>query len=73
MMTTAPCENLVDYYINVVGDPNGITDPLYGDLYGTYPPLMEHFGVTGLSTIVCPENPTPAENESWGAVKSMYK
>ncbi|MCD6379701.1 hypothetical protein J7M07_04570 [bacterium] len=68
------CEDMYDYMINVVGDPNGISDPAFPDpdLYGTYPPDMYHFGVTGMSSVVCPLG-TPTENESWGAVKSMYK
>ena len=58
--------NLVDYPL-VVG-PN----PGSGELRGTYSPDNEKFSISGLTSILCPQE-IANQQESWGAIKSLYK
>lgn len=59
--------------VDVVAHPDpGLEHPVYGGLWGTYAPDHEPFDIDGLSFSVCPEV-TDAKDESWGAIKSMYK
>jgi len=64
----------MDFPIAVVGNPNAPPDPVFGSLYGVFTPVMDSFGIDGLTSMVmCPESTTPTQEESWGAIKSMYR
>jgi hypothetical protein len=65
-VTFAPCGSLVDYPL-VIGPHPGS-----GELRGTFAPDNEFFPVTGLTSIICPEQ-IGAQEESWGAIKSLYR
>jgi hypothetical protein len=72
-MTTVECEQMWDYQIYVVGHPDaGLEHPVYGGLYGTYAPYHEAFDIGGLMSVICPTE-VDAKEESWGAIKSMYR
>jgi hypothetical protein len=72
-VTLVDCPDMFDFPISVVGHPDpGLQHPVYGGLYGIYPPNMVEFDVDGLTTVLCPFE-TDTEEESWGAIKSMYK
>jgi len=58
--------SLADYLL-VIG-PNPVT----GSLQGTYAPDNEKFPITGLTSVLCPEE-IGTEEESWGAIKSLFK
>jgi hypothetical protein len=64
--TLAPCGQFVDYPL-VVGP-----HPESGELRGTFVPDNEFFMITGLTSIICPEQISVKE-ESWGAIKSLYR
>ena len=66
-------DTLLDFMIDVVGDPTAPPDPIFGSLYGVYAPNMDSFGIDGLTSVVCPGPGTPNKEESWGAIKSMYR
>ncbi len=73
LMTMVDCPDMYDYQMYVGPHPDpGLEHPEYGGLYGTYAPDHEAFPVDGLTTIFCPFE-TDAQEESWGAIKSMYK
>ena len=67
--TTRECytENMWNYRI-VVG-PNGDS----GFLRGTQGPQNELFDLRGLTFYLCPEGEIATEEESWGAIKAMYR
>lgn len=69
-VTFAPCGGggggLIDYPI-VIG-PN----PGSGELRGTFLPDNEFFSIRGLTSILCPEQ-IGTQEESWGAIKSLYR
>jgi hypothetical protein len=72
-MTLVPCDDMRDFPIVVVGHPDpGLEDPELGSLLGTYAPDHELFAIDGLTTTLCPLL-TDSEQESWGAIKSMYR
>jgi hypothetical protein len=72
-MLINPCEQVKDVTISVVGNPDpGLEDPVLGSLLGIYPPNYDLFPIDGLTTTLCPLS-TDSEQESWGAIKSMYK
>jgi hypothetical protein len=72
-LTQVDCPDMLDYLINVVDHPDtGLWIPECDGLYATYPPNHEPFCLDGLTTTLCPTE-TDAEEESWGAIKSMYK
>jgi hypothetical protein len=60
-------ENLWNYRV-VVG-PNQDS----GYLRGTEGPANELFDIRGLTFYLCPEGPIATEEESWGAIKAMYR
>jgi hypothetical protein len=62
----APCAQMWDYPIVVSADPGS------GYLRGTYAPNNYFFEITGLTSFICPEQ-IGTEEESWGAIKSMYR
>jgi len=62
----APCEQMLDYAIVVSAHPDS------GYLRGTYAPDHELFDVIGLTSYLCPDY-IGTEEESWGAIKSMYR
>ena len=62
----APCDQMWDYPIVVSAHPDS------GYLRGTYAPDHEFFDIIGLTSIVCPLE-YGTEEESWGAIKSMYR
>lgn len=57
---------MIDYEIVVGPHPDS------GFLRGTYAPDNDFFDIIGLTSKLCPEEPVAVEEESWGAVKSMY-
>jgi hypothetical protein len=44
-----------------------------GYLRGTQGPANELFDIRGLTFYLCPEGPIATEEESWGAIKAMYR
>ena len=62
----ATCEEMWDYPIVVSAHPDS------GYLRGTYSPNNYFFDIIGLTSYLCPEY-IGTEEESWGAIKSMYK
>lgn len=60
------CSKMRDYPICVGAHPDS------GHLRGTYAPDHEFFDIIGLTSYLCP-NQIGTEEESWGAIKSMYK
>jgi hypothetical protein len=65
-MTTAPCGSLSDYPL-VIG-----LHPGSGELRGTFAPDNEFFQIAGLTSVLCPEQ-IGTQEESWGAIKSLYR
>jgi hypothetical protein len=63
---TESCDGMWDYPIEVHPDPRS------GFLRGTYEPDNEFFDFVPLTSWLCPEQ-IGTEEESWGAIKSMYK
>lgn len=47
-------------------------DPGSGELRGTYSPDNNYFYPVGLTSIICPVE-TANEEQSWGAIKSLYR
>ena len=70
-VTFEPCWDaggaMIDYEIVIGPHPDS------GFLRGTYAPDNEFFDIIGLTSKLCPEEPVAVEEESWGAVKSMYR
>ena len=64
--TVAECVDMPDYPIVVSADPDS------GYLRGTYAPDNDFFEIIGLTSFLCPES-IATEEESWGAIKSMYR
>ena len=60
------CEGMADYPL-VVGP-----HPDTGELRATYYPDNYYFYPVGLTSILCPVT-TGVEEESWGAIKSLYR
>lgn len=60
------CALMPDYPL-VIG-PN----PESGELRGTFSPDNDFFPIFGMTSYLCPEV-VGAENQSWGAIKSMYR
>jgi hypothetical protein len=65
-ITLESCSKMRDYPICVGAHPDS------GYLRGTYAPDHEFFDIIGLTSYLCP-NQIGTEEESWGAIKSMYK
>ncbi|MDD3643583.1 MAG: hypothetical protein PHQ19_09000 [Candidatus Krumholzibacteria bacterium] len=65
-MTFVPCAEMWDYPIVVSPDPTT------GQLRGTYAPDNNFFSIVGLSSYLCIDA-IAVEEESWGAIKSMYR
>lgn len=61
-----PCNYMTDFPIVVAPNPSS------GYLRGTYHPDNLTFPIIGLTSILCPEQ-VAVEEESWGAIKSLYK
>ncbi len=57
----------LDDYPMVVGP-----HPATGELRGTYSPENDYFYPVGLTSIICPVE-TANKEESWGAIKSLYR
>lgn len=73
ILALTPCADMWDWNVEVVGHPDpGLEDPVFGGLYGTYGDTHAPFDIDGLKLVVCPFE-TDAQDESWGAIKSMYK
>jgi hypothetical protein len=66
MILIGDCFDWTNLTINVVEDPRS------GFLRGTYAPDNDKFPCVGLTSIICPAD-IGVEEESWGAIKSMYK
>jgi hypothetical protein len=68
---TTACWNdggsLIDFEIIVTDNPDS------GELRGTYAPDNLKFPIIGLTSLLCPSEPIGVEEESWGAIKSLYK
>ena len=68
--TFEPCWNdggqLVDYPLVIGPHPDS------GELRGTYSPDNNTFPIIGMTSILCPQE-IANEQESWGAIKSLYK
>ena len=62
----APCSQMTNYTIEVGPHPDS------GYLRGTYSPDNDFFDVIGLTSYLCPEG-VAVDEESWGAIKSMYR
>lgn len=65
-LALAECVDMPDYPIVVSPHPDS------GYLRGTYSPNNDFFEITGLTSFLCPES-IATEEESWGAIKSMYR
>lgn len=65
-MPGGPCVGIVDYPLVVAANPSS------GYLRGTYHPDNLTFPIIGLTSILCPDL-VAVEEESWGAIKSLYK
>jgi hypothetical protein len=65
-MAFAPCHDMWNFPIVVSADPRS------GYLRGTYAPYNDKFYPIGLTSYLCPEG-IGVEEESWGAIKSMYR
>ena len=65
-MTTVECVDMPDYPIVVTTHPDS------GYLRGTYSPNNDFFEIIGLTSFLCPES-IATDEESWGAIKSMYR
>lgn len=63
---TSNCSQVSNYTIEVGPHPDS------GYLRGTYSPDNEFFDIIGLTSWLCPEG-VGTEEESWGAIKSMYR
>lgn len=61
-----PCSQATNYTIEVGPHPDS------GFLRGTYSPDNDFFDIIGLTSWLCPEG-VATEEESWGAIKSMYR
>lgn len=57
---------LVNYQLVIGPHPDS------GELRGTYFPDNLFFDITGSTSLLCPD-PNEIEEESWGAIKSMYR
>jgi hypothetical protein len=69
-----PCYDAVEAPTGASNYMLGIgPDPSSGYLRGTYAPDNEFFDIIGLPTYICPEEGVGTEEESWGAIKSMYR
>jgi hypothetical protein len=66
LMTSVECVDMPDYPIVVGPSPDS------GFLRGTYSPNNDFFEIVGLTSYLCPES-IATEEESWGAIKSMYR
>lgn len=49
-----------------------VPHPVSGELRGTYSPDNDYFYPIGLTSIICPVE-TANREESWGAIKSLYR
>lgn len=67
VVTFEPCELMINHRIEVV--PHGDT----GFLRGTYAPDNEKIELTGLGFWFCPDGSIGTEEESWGAIKALYR
>jgi hypothetical protein len=65
-MPNGPCVGIVDFPLVIVANPSSTF------LRGTYHPDNLTFPIIGLTSILCPEQ-VGVEEESWGAIKSLYK
>ncbi len=65
-MLVVPCSQATNYTIEVGPNPGS------GYLRGTYAPDNDFFDIIGLTSYLCPEG-VATEEESWGAIKSMYR
>jgi hypothetical protein len=58
---------LADYDLVIGPHPDS------GELRGTYHPDMLPFPIFGLTSFLCPQEMVGVEEESWGAIKSLYR
>lgn len=65
-VVVVPCSQATNYTIEVGPHPDS------GFLRGTYAPDNNFFDIIGLTSYICPEG-VGTEEESWGAIKSMYR
>jgi hypothetical protein len=65
-VTLFDCTQVANYAITVGPHPDS------GALRGTYTPDNEFVEIIGLTSFICPEG-VATDEESWGAIKSMYK
>lgn len=63
---TTSCSQATNFTIEVGPHPDS------GYLRGTYSPDNDFFDIIGLTSYLCPEG-VGTEEESWGAIKSMYR
>ncbi|MBD3179911.1 MAG: hypothetical protein GF417_10090 [Candidatus Latescibacteria bacterium] len=71
------CADILNFNISIGPAPTSFAmpHPEYGGLYGIYDTFGESdiaFDIDGMTSTICIEE-TDAEEESWGAVKSMYR
>jgi hypothetical protein len=65
-LTLVPCAEMWDYPIVVSPDPTT------GELRGAFAPNNDLFDIIGLTSYLCIDQ-IAVEEESWGAIKSMYR
>jgi hypothetical protein len=65
-LTLVDCAQMPDYPLEIGPHPDS------GELRGTYSPDNDFFPIIGLTSYLCPEV-VGAENQSWGAIKSMFR
>jgi hypothetical protein len=61
------CDGMPDYPLAI--GPH----PVSGELRGTYSPDNNTFPIVGLTTFLCPTEGVASDDESWGAIKSLYR
>ena len=70
----------LSFYVPAGCGPEGIEDypmvigphPVSGELFCTYSPNNDYFYPIGLTAILCPVG-TSVREDSWGAIKSLYR
>lgn len=74
LMATYTFYAAVDCYTGVLQDYPIVVgpNPDSGELRGTYSPDNDYFHPIGLTSILCPVE-TANREESWGAIKSLYR
>jgi hypothetical protein len=66
-VTTRNCTAMKDYELIIGVHPDS------GELRGTYDPGDEFFPIVGLTTYLCLDQVGTEDDDTWGAIKSLYR